>query len=116
MGEDAYIAKERIYEQLPDGRTVLAAAEGDVLSPERVRELGLVGKGGEAQTQPTPDPYLTEGLKPREGAEADARATGDTAESIARGGREATQEEVAVAERVDEARRRTRTKVREPGK
>jgi hypothetical protein len=75
---------ERVYEQLPDGRTILAAVPGDKISQERAKALGLVGKGEAIQHPPVQDDHLAEGLEPREGPEADARATGDTAEGKAR--------------------------------
>ena len=42
--EKTYTVEERVYETLEDGRTVLAAAPGDVISEERAKELGLIGK------------------------------------------------------------------------
>jgi len=80
--DNTYTATERIYVTLPDGRSVLAAAEGDVLPIEKAKELGLVGKRPKPE-QPE-DEFLTEGLRPRSGEIADARATGDTAEARAR--------------------------------
>jgi len=76
---------ERVYEQRPDGRTVLAAVPGDEISAERAKELGLVGKGERVQLEAdVDDPYLREGLEPLDTPEAHARATGDTAEAAAR--------------------------------
>ena len=78
-----HVVTERAYQRQPDGRTVLAAVPGDEISMERARELGLVG-GQPLDVPPVDAPYLLEGVEPREGAEADARATGDTAEAQAR--------------------------------
>ena len=63
-----------------------------MISAERAHELGLTGK---RQTRvqveaDLADPYRLEGIVPLEGEVADARATGDTAEARARGGREPT--------------------------
>ena len=88
MAKEPYVASERIYEQ-QGYRIVLVATPGDVLSAERATELGLVGgKGGTAlrDIPPIDEPMLLEGLEPISSPEADARATGDTAEAVARGG------------------------------
>jgi hypothetical protein len=83
-----YISSERIYER-QGHRIVLVATPGDVLSHERAKELGLVGggKGGTAlrDVPAIDEPLLLEGLEPISSPEADARATGDTAEAAARG-------------------------------
>jgi len=75
---------ERLYERLRDGRTVLAHVPGDEISDEHAKALGIVGKGERIEMPPVDDPRLLEGIVPLDGSEADARATGETAERAAR--------------------------------
>lgn len=112
MTSEPYVVRERVYGRHSDGREFLLHAVGDDIPREHAEALGLVGKqkSEDVRVEPEGDAYLHEGIEPREGPEADARASGDTAEAMARGGREATAAELRIAESVDVKRRKTRHK------
>jgi hypothetical protein len=87
--ESVFVVGERVYEQQGPHRLVLVATPGDTLSIERATELGLTGRKKGTAVQGVPEigePLLNEGQRPIDSPEADARATGDTAEAMARGG------------------------------
>jgi hypothetical protein len=88
--ESGFVVSERVYEQ-QGHRLVLVATAGDIITEERASELGLTGRSKNTGTavQGVPEigePLLSEGQRPIDSPEADARATGDTAEAMARGG------------------------------